>query len=94
MGANIDHSVNDDRGPHVFKINGQVHHRIGSLIPSDGSPPKFIQLYVYDTTHEIQNRMQSLESADGSCNSLDPNTIEALKNIGSEQSFRQKIQIH
>lgn len=47
MGANIDRSINDGRGPPVFKINGQVHHRIGSLLPPDGSPPKFPQLYIY-----------------------------------------------
>jgi len=47
MGANIDKSVNDGRGPPVFKIHGQVHHRIGSLLPPDGSAPKCIQLYIY-----------------------------------------------
>jgi hypothetical protein len=31
MGAQIDKSVNDGRGPPLFKICGQVHHRIGSL---------------------------------------------------------------
>lgn len=44
MGANIDHTMNDRWGPPVFKICGQIHHRIGSLLPPDGSPPKFIQL--------------------------------------------------
>jgi hypothetical protein len=31
MGAHIDTSVNDERGPPLFKICGQVHHRVGSL---------------------------------------------------------------
>jgi hypothetical protein len=35
MGVNIDNSVNDGHGPPVFKINEQVHHRIGSLLPTD-----------------------------------------------------------
>jgi hypothetical protein len=48
MGANIDRSLNDGRGPPRFKISGQVHHCIGSLLPGDGSPPKFLQLYVYE----------------------------------------------
>jgi hypothetical protein len=42
MGAQIDRSVNDGRGPPVFKICGQVHHQIGSLLPPNDSPPKFI----------------------------------------------------
>jgi hypothetical protein len=56
MGAQIGRSVNHGRGPPVFKICGQVHHQIGSLVPLDDSPPKFIQLYVYDTTNEVRNR--------------------------------------
>ena len=42
MGANIDRSLNDGRGPSIYRISGQVHHRIGSLLPPDGSPPKFL----------------------------------------------------
>jgi hypothetical protein len=42
MGVNIDNSVNDGCGPSVFKISGQVHNRIGSLLPPDGFSPKFI----------------------------------------------------
>ena len=57
MGAQIDNSVNDGRGPPLFKICGQVHHRIGSLLPIDGSPPQFLQLYIYDTANEIDNRL-------------------------------------
>jgi hypothetical protein len=58
MGAHIDDSVNDGCDLPLFKIFGQVHHRIGSLLPSDGSSPQFIQLYIYDTVNEVRNRMQ------------------------------------
>lgn len=59
MGANIDNSLNRGGGPYVFKINGQVHHRIGSLLPSEETPLKFSQLYIYyDTQNEIENRMR------------------------------------
>lgn len=78
MGANIDRSLNDGRGPPVFKISGQIHHRIGSLLPPDGSPPKFIQLYVYDTSNEVANRIQALDRAEASQANLDPTIVEAL----------------
>lgn len=29
----------------TFKISGQLHHRIGSLLPMDESPAKFLQIY-------------------------------------------------
>ena len=38
MGVDIDRSVNIGRGPYVFRINGVVHHRIGSLLPNEGDP--------------------------------------------------------
>lgn len=34
MGANIERSINDGKGPNVFKINGQVCNRMGSLLPT------------------------------------------------------------
>lgn len=42
MGANIDRSMNNGRGPPVFKVSGQVHHRIGPLLPANGNSPKFL----------------------------------------------------
>jgi hypothetical protein len=55
MGAHVDRSMNDGHGPPIFKVCGQVHHRIGSLLPMTNEPPKFLQLYVYDTTNEVNN---------------------------------------
>jgi hypothetical protein len=78
MGANIDRSMNDGHGPPVFKICGQVHHRIGSLLPPDGSPPKFIQLYVYDTSNEVQNRIRALQPDERGDSDLDPSIVQSL----------------
>ncbi|GKA62881.1 DNA helicase [Tanacetum coccineum] len=55
--ANIDESINIGRGPYVFKISGQLYHWIGSLCPEEGQPPRFLQLYVYDTDNEVDNRI-------------------------------------
>ena len=46
LGAKIDTGINKEPGPYVFKINGQVHHRIGSLLPDEGKPPVYAQLYI------------------------------------------------
>jgi hypothetical protein len=72
MGACIDNSVNDGRGPPLFKICGQVHHRIGSLLPIDGTSPQFLQLYIYDTANEVQNRLQCLTADNKPLETLDP----------------------
>jgi hypothetical protein len=92
MGAKIDRSMNDGRGPPVFKINGQIHHHICSLLPPDGSPPKFIQLYIYDTANEISNRIQALNLEETTSEPLDPNIIQRLmKMLDETQSFHEKI---
>jgi hypothetical protein len=37
MGAKVMDSINYAHGPYVFKISGQVCHRIGSLLPTEGA---------------------------------------------------------
>ena len=44
------------KGPN-FKIQGKVHHKIGSLIPTDKNQPKFLQLYFYDTDEATEHRV-------------------------------------
>jgi hypothetical protein len=61
MGGNIDKNINKGEGPCVFLINGQVQHRIGSLLPSPNKIPKFTELYIFDTKNEIQNRIRALQ---------------------------------
>lgn len=79
MGANIDDSLNRGGGPYVFKINGQVHHRIGSLLPSEETPLKFAQLYIYyDTQNEIENRMRALLNEEVEDCDLDPQIAAEL----------------
>ncbi|KAL1318382.1 hypothetical protein AAHE18_15G202200 [Arachis hypogaea] len=56
LGGKVLDSVNDGSGPPQFIIAGQNYHRIGSLLPDPGQKPKFAQLYIYDTQHEIMHR--------------------------------------
>jgi hypothetical protein len=57
LGGKVEFGGTDGRGPPQFVISGQNYHRIGSLVPTDGSRPKFAQLYIYDTQNEISNRL-------------------------------------
>lgn len=57
MGGKIDRSLNNGTAPPIFRINGHNFHQIGSLLPSNGLQPKFAQLYIHDTQHEIENRI-------------------------------------
>ena len=62
FGANIQSNINKSSGPYIFKISGQIHHLIGSLLPINNNPPKFAQLYIYDTENEIQNRIATFSN--------------------------------
>ena len=64
MGATVEHSFGGSRGPKIFKISGQVSHRIGSLVPSGDDAPKFAELYIHDPANEIRHRMNALNPDD------------------------------
>ncbi|KAK9072558.1 hypothetical protein SSX86_008992 [Deinandra increscens subsp. villosa] len=61
FGANVDESVYDGGGPYIFKVEGQICHKIGSLCPVEGKKPSFLQLYIYDCSNEISNRLSIFE---------------------------------
>lgn len=60
IGAKIDHHVTSGHGPPGFRIQGQNYHRIGSLLPPPGEPPKFLQMYIFDTENEVSNRIKTM----------------------------------
>jgi len=54
-----DHSVNEGhRGPPVFRIQGELHHRGGPLSPASDCPPSYAQLYFYDPHAALEHRCQ------------------------------------
>ncbi|OMP11449.1 ATP-dependent DNA helicase PIF1 [Corchorus olitorius] len=53
FGGKFDRTINSRPGPYVLVMLGDTYHKIGSLLPPEGQTPKFSQLYIYDTDHEI-----------------------------------------
>jgi len=78
LGVDIDRSINTGRGPYIFRINGVVHHRIGSLIPEEGNRPQYAQLYIYDTENEVQNRLAIHSSDPAGDSAADARIVESL----------------
>nr|GEU33484.1 DNA helicase [Tanacetum cinerariifolium] len=72
------------RDPYVFKISGQIYHWIGSLCPEPGNPPRFLQLYIYDTHNEVSNRMRRFSEGDPS--QLDPEFVATLIRLLDEHN--------
>ncbi|CAH1433200.1 unnamed protein product [Lactuca virosa] len=62
MDDKTDHVINSGGGPYVYRMHGQNYHIAGSLLPEEGELPKFCQLYIYDTDHEVDNRFNTYDS--------------------------------
>ncbi|GFQ02664.1 hypothetical protein PHJA_002410300 [Phtheirospermum japonicum] len=60
LGGKIDATINNGSGPYIFRLNGQTHHRLGSLLPLPGQNARYAQLYIYDIANEICNRISSV----------------------------------
>ncbi|MCH93422.1 helicase-like protein, partial [Trifolium medium] len=76
-----------ERGPPTLRIQGQVCHRIGSLLPPEGEKPKFAQLYIYDTDNEVKNRMQNFRSN----KDLDEQIVNKLKSMLDEYNVHAQF---
>ena len=58
VGVNIDRSVLRGSGPYCFKINGELHHSAGALMPAEGSNPQYAQLYIHDPAMQLRFRQE------------------------------------
>lgn len=54
FGVYIDRTINQTRGPYVFRVSGVNIHLIGSLVPEDGESPKFAQLGILKMRSQIE----------------------------------------
>ncbi|KAL0733578.1 hypothetical protein Bca4012_009788 [Brassica carinata] len=77
IGAEVDKSLMSGNGPYTYRIQGQIYHRLGSLLPLEGKPPKCGQLYIFDTQNEVQNRIGTMTRNSKSAK-LDENIVEGL----------------
>lgn len=87
MGGNIDTQVNEGTGPYVFRLNGQVYHLMGSLLPANGEKPLFAQLYMFDGQDDVHGRINSSRGK----YSADENTVTVLKNMFDRENELVKI---
>ena len=78
--------------PYVSRIHGQNYHHNGTLLPKEGTKPRWAQLYIYDTENEVQNRIDASRSNNGKT-PINPTIVAGLQSMLDEnnvlaQSFR------
>ncbi|XP_070006392.1 uncharacterized protein [Nicotiana sylvestris] len=89
MGGKVDFSVNKTKGPRTFRLSGQNYHQIGSLLPPEGSSPKFAQLYIYDTENEVENRIHAISRGEMN-NQLHVEIVNELKQMLDDNNVLAK----
>ena len=65
LGVNLNKELaNAKEGVYTFRIHGMVHHSIGQLLPREGQPRAFAQIYIHNGTlqAELEYRQQHLEA--------------------------------
>ncbi|XP_022007277.1 uncharacterized protein LOC110906453 [Helianthus annuus] len=76
FGGKVDDYVNTGSTPYVFKVEGHVYHSLGSLCSTDNEPPRFLQIYIYDTDNEIMNRLQFFDGI--TCSRLSVDVVSTI----------------
>jgi len=71
VGVKIDNSVTRQSDPYCFKIQGELHHLTGALLPHDDQTPMYAQIYILDTAEQLNVRRANN-------NNLDPVVIDNL----------------
>ena len=68
LGCKVDENLANARdGVYTFRVNGQVHHRIGPAEPGEGEEPRFSQIYFFERDAQVDRRcavMPGLNMAD------------------------------
>ncbi|XP_073153744.1 uncharacterized protein [Henckelia pumila] len=58
MGVTIDKALaTGSNGIYVFRAQGTIYHLIGSIFPNVNSRPRYLQMWIVDIDHEIDNRL-------------------------------------
>ncbi|CAN6824438.1 unnamed protein product, partial [Brassica oleracea] len=77
-------------GPYTIRIQGQTHHRIGSLIPRQRLPPEYLQLYKFVTGNKVRNRLNAMGQTSTEGN-LDETTLAHLIEMIDENNCLAKL---
>jgi hypothetical protein len=76
VGRKVDNTLNNGGGPWIFKLHGELSHRIGSLLPPSDHAPRYAQLYIYDSEQALQYRTNNSHNS-----ALDPATLRELQDM-------------
>ena len=74
VGIKLHNSVTRQLGPYCFKIQRELHHFTGALLPHADQTPIYAQIYILDTAEQLNVRRANN-------NNLDPIVIDSLQTM-------------
>ena len=94
VGAKIDQSMARG-GVYTYRLQGELHHRMGSLLLREGETPKFAQIYIHDLQMQEDCRLNFREE-------LHPNILHQLQRMLQDvnpyaqlyESARRRLSTH
>ena len=86
-GVKVDESINAGQGPPIYKIQGELTHRAGALLPGNNAVAKYSQIYIFDSdAAALQQRL------DNNRGLLSPITMATLQDV--LHRFNPYVQIY
>jgi hypothetical protein len=76
LGCKLNEGMGRGGGPYSFRVDGELYHMIGSLLPEPGDPPSYAQLYFYDPLEALDHRMANVHNRNLNCH-----TMQALQTL-------------
>ena len=64
LGVKVDHAITNAPGPYCFRINGDLHHLSGSLLPENGENESYAQIYIHDPAVQLGMRQRLNQNLD------------------------------
>ena len=64
LGVKIDQAITNAPGPYCFRINGELHHLSGALLPENGGNESYAQIYIHDPAAQLGMRQRLNQNLD------------------------------
>ncbi len=56
LAVKVDEAITNSSGPYCFRVSGELHHRMGSLLPQEEGKLSYAQLYIHDPAEALSMR--------------------------------------
>ncbi|KAK0431829.1 hypothetical protein EV421DRAFT_1672840, partial [Armillaria borealis] len=56
LAVKVDEAITNSSGSYCFRVSGELHHQMGSLLANEGENLSYAQLYIHDPEEALSMR--------------------------------------